>query len=146
MAPRCGRLRTVSPGREVLALRGRQRVDLHAHRRELEPGNLEIDLAGHSVHPLRQAPAVCDHMLGSQGLVGKLMSITAAGCPSAAARLMSRPSPRTKSRRPFWSVYSSTNGRTRRWLFAIPPSVARSSSTLKWPALARIAPSFRRPK
>src|SRR5260221_14635819 len=44
--------------------------------------------------------------------VAKLMSMTLAGWPWAAARLTSRPSPRTYSRRPFLSTYSSTCSRT----------------------------------
>src|ERR1700737_2459358 len=43
--------------------------------------------------------------------LAKLMSMTAAGCPSAAARFTSRPSPRTKSLRPARSRYSSSEGR-----------------------------------
>src|SRR5256885_3851241 len=69
------------------------------------------------------------------------MSITLAGWPSAAARLMRRPSARMNNRLPP-SRHSSTNSRT-----AFGPSAAflrpsRSISTLKCPEFASIAPSF----
>src|SRR2546422_301544 len=69
MAPRRGRSGAVGPGRQVRALLGRQLVDLYAHRRELEAGDLAVDLAWHAVHLLCQAPTVFDHVLGGQGLV-----------------------------------------------------------------------------
>src|SRR5947208_8824238 len=69
------------------------------------------------------------------------ISITLAGWPSAAARLMSRPSASTKMRLPP-SRHSSTNSRTRvgPWAACFRPS--RSISTLKWPEFASTAPSF----
>ncbi len=42
----------VRPGGQVLALRARQLVDRDAHRGELEPRDLEVDLARHDVHLL----------------------------------------------------------------------------------------------
>src|SRR6266576_2782049 len=69
------------------------------------------------------------------------MSITLAGWPSAAARLMSRPSASTKTRFPP-SRYSSTNSRTRVGPCATCFRPSRSISTLKWPELASTAPSF----
>jgi hypothetical protein len=78
--------------------------------------------------------------------LAKLMSITFAGCPSAAARLISRPSPRTWIARPSRRRYSSTYGRTVRTDFAIFASAGMSISTLKWPELHTIAPSFIRSK
>src|SRR5438445_11672330 len=69
MAPRRGRSGAVGPGRQVRALLGRQLVDLYAHRRELEAGDLAVDLAWHAVHLLCQAPTVFDHVLDGQGVV-----------------------------------------------------------------------------
>ncbi len=77
--------------------------------------------------------------------LAKLMSITELGWPSAAARLISRPSPSTAIRFPLLSVYSSRNSRTVRFL-AFFSSQAMSISTLKWPLLATMAPSFIRSK
>src|SRR6266480_3268119 len=69
------------------------------------------------------------------------MSMTLAGCPSAAARLMSRPSASTNRRLPS-RRHSSTSSRTGvgPWATRFRPS--RSISTLKWPEFARMAPSF----
>src|SRR5579884_822332 len=69
------------------------------------------------------------------------MSMTLAGCPSAAARLISRPSASTNSRFPS-NRHSSTNSRTRTGPWPARRSPSRSISTLKWPELARTAPSF----
>src|SRR6185312_14348368 len=72
----------------------------------------------------------------------KLMSMTLAGWPSAAARLIKRPSPSRKTWLPR-TTYSWTNCRTSRDL---PPesfsSAGMSTSTLKWPELQTTAPSF----
>src|SRR5512140_366453 len=72
----------------------------------------------------------------------KLMSMTLAGCPSAAARLIKRPSPSRKTRF-VPTTYSCTNGRTSRDL---PPaslsSAGMSISTLKCPEFEITAPSF----
>ena len=70
------------------------------------------------------------------------MSITSAGCPSAAARLTSRPSAIRYSLRPSASVNSSTNSRAIRVSDASFRSAGISISTLKWPVFDRIAPSF----
>src|SRR3989442_15772504 len=49
-------LRPFVPRREVLRLLLRERVDLDAHRRELEPGDLLVDLLRHDVdRPLELA-------------------------------------------------------------------------------------------
>src|SRR6266705_1707767 len=69
------------------------------------------------------------------------MSITLAGWPSAAARLISRPSASTNSRLPP-SRHSSTNSRTRLGPCAACFRPSRSISTLKWPEFASTAPSF----
>ena len=70
------------------------------------------------------------------------MSITAAGCPSAAERFTSRPSPSRCRRRPSAIVYSSTNSRILRVRTARSASAGLSISTSKCPEFARIAPSF----
>src|SRR5438132_1600951 len=72
----------------------------------------------------------------------KLMSITDAGCPSAAARLISRPSPSKLILRPSLIEYSSTKLRVGRFDDASFSSAGISISTLKWPELATMAPSF----
>ena len=69
------------------------------------------------------------------------MSITEAGWPSAAARLMSRPSPSRKIRLSP-TAYSSTNGRVSRLPEDIFASAGMSISTLKCPELQTRAPSF----
>ena len=70
------------------------------------------------------------------------MSMTMAGCPSAAARLMRRPSPSRNTRLPPFRRYSSTNGRATFLLTDMRSSAGMSISTLKWPEFATIAPSF----
>ena len=68
--------------------------------------------------------------------------MTSAGCPSAAARFISLPSPNTKIFFLLGNVYSSTNGRMRRVALAFFTSAAISISTSKCPELATTAPSF----
>src|ERR1035437_3762069 len=63
----------------------------------------------------------------------KLMYIPEAGCPSAAARLIRRPSPSRLMRRPSFSEYSSTKVRVVRFEDDIFSSAGISISTLKWP-------------
>src|SRR6266540_4132048 len=71
------------------------------------------------------------------------MSMTAAGWPSAAARLTNRPSPIRYSQRPLAKQYPSTLGRTFfSTFFATLVKALTSISTSKWPELHRIAPSF----
>ena len=65
----------------------------------------------------------------------KLMSMTDGGWPSAAARLMRRPSPRRLILRPSFSEYSSTNSRVVRFDEDILSSAGMSISTLKWPGV-----------
>src|SRR5271165_3920197 len=72
----------------------------------------------------------------------KLISITDAGCPSAAARLISRPSPSRLILRPSFKEYSSTKARVVRFDDDIFSSAGISISTLKWPEFEMIAPSF----
>src|SRR5205807_1118472 len=72
----------------------------------------------------------------------KLMSMTDAGWPSGAARLMRRPSPRRLILRPSLSEYSSMKLRVVRLEESILSSAGMSISTLKCPEFAMIAPSF----
>src|SRR5271168_1657833 len=76
----------------------------------------------------------------------KLMSITDAGCPSAAARLIRRPSPSRLILRPSFNEYSSTKVRVVRFEDDIFSSAGISISTLKWPEFEMMAPSFIRSK
>ena len=94
------RLRAVAPGGQIRLLLGRQLVDLDVHRGELEPRDLEVDVARHDVHLGSSALCFFTMYSAESAWFAKLMSMTAAGCPSAAARLMSRPSPSTYMRRP----------------------------------------------
>ncbi len=71
------------------------------------------------------------------------ISMTLAGWPSAAARLIRRPSPSTITLLPpSCPMYSSTNGRRLTAAFDISRSASRLSSRSKWPLLQTIAPSF----
>src|ERR1035441_1976301 len=72
----------------------------------------------------------------------KLISITDAGCPSAADRLIRRPSPSRLMRRPSFSEYSSTKVRVVRLEDESFSSAGISISTLKWPEFEMMAPSF----
>src|SRR6202162_4262847 len=72
----------------------------------------------------------------------KLISITDAGWPSAAARLIRRPSPSRLMRRPSFIVYSSTKVRVVRLEDDSFSSDGMSISTLKWPEFETMAPSF----
>ena len=74
------------------------------------------------------------------------MSITAEGCPSAAARLISRPSPRRYTLLPFLRVYSSTKSLIVLLDFDIFLRASIAISTLKCPELQKMAPSFIRLK
>ena len=65
-----------------------------------------------------------------------------AGWPSAAARLIRRPSPRRLILRPSFSEYSSTKLRVVRFDDDMFSSAGMSISTLKCPELEMIAPSF----
>ena len=65
---------------------------LDAERRELERRDLPIDLLGHRVDAGRRArPARRASCSAASACSANEMSITAAGCPSAAARLTTRP-------------------------------------------------------
>ena len=74
--------------------------------------------------------------------MAKLISITLEGCPSAAARFISLPSPRTFTILPFSRVCSSTKGLIVLKDFVMLFNPSRSSSTLKCPEFAIIAPCF----
>src|SRR5438067_2462622 len=64
-------LRPFLPRCKVLLLLGRELVDPDAHRLELEPGDLAIDLRRHRIHLLLQLLAVLRHVLGGERLVGE---------------------------------------------------------------------------
>src|SRR6202022_3329448 len=72
----------------------------------------------------------------------KLISITEGGCPSAAAKLIKRPSPSRLILRPSLKEYSSTEDRVVRFEDDIFSSALISISTLKCPEFEMIAPSF----
>src|SRR5438309_10636533 len=72
----------------------------------------------------------------------KLISMTLAGWPSAAARLIRRPSPSRLILRPSFSEYSSTKLRVVRFDDDIASSAGVSIATLKGRELELIAPSF----
>src|SRR3984893_4791000 len=57
------------PRGEVLLLRLGELVDAHAHRLELEAGDLGVDVLGHRVHLVLQRLAVLHHVLGGERLV-----------------------------------------------------------------------------
>ncbi len=82
------------PGCEIVLLLGSELVHLHAHGFELELGDLPVDRLGHGVDlrlELGWRASAC--IRRESAWLAKLISITAAGCPSAAARLIRRPSP-----------------------------------------------------
>src|SRR5919197_4285397 len=64
-------LGAVTPGRQVRLLLARERVDLDADRGELEPGDLEVDLARHHVDLSLERLALLHHELGGERLVGE---------------------------------------------------------------------------
>ena len=89
---RCrSRSSSAAPRVQVLLLGGRERVDLDPECRELEPR----DLASRSHREPRgrraQLAAPADQLLDASACRAKEMSMTAAGWPSAAARLTTRP-------------------------------------------------------
>src|ERR1700722_13764268 len=59
------------PAGEILLLRGRQRIDLHAHRGQLELGDRLVDLLRHRVDLLLELLVVLRHVLRGEGLVGE---------------------------------------------------------------------------
>src|SRR5919108_5308547 len=65
------RLGAVAPGGQVGGLLARQLVDGDAHRQQLEPGDLEVDLARHHVDLALERGALLHHELGRQRLVGE---------------------------------------------------------------------------
>src|ERR671910_512523 len=56
--PGPARSRRGAPGAQVLQLVGRERVDLHPQRLQLEPGDLLVDLLGHVEHAPLEPVAV----------------------------------------------------------------------------------------
>src|SRR5688572_23777013 len=61
----------VTPGGEVGFLLARERIDLDAHRGELEAGDLEVDVPRDHVHLPFQRGALLDHVLRGERLVGE---------------------------------------------------------------------------
>src|SRR4029077_5479871 len=57
------------PRGEILLLFGGQCVDRDAHGRQLEPGDLRIELTGDAVHVLAELLAVVHDVLGRERLV-----------------------------------------------------------------------------
>lgn len=88
--------------------------------------------------------ALTKHMFDNRYGTGQstIDAITALGWPSAAARLTSRPSASKLMLRPPSTVYCSMKGRPMRFSRAADSSAGMLISTLKWPALQRMAPSF----
>ena len=87
-----GLLRAGVPAGQVPPLLISQLVDTYPETRQLQPRDLLVDVLGHVMHARRQVVGVLRDVQRAQRLVGKLMSITAAGCPSADARFSTRPS------------------------------------------------------
>ena len=73
---------------------GGEFVDLDAHGFELELGDLAVDGFGDRVDLWLSSEACLIKYSTERAWLAKLMSMTEAGWPSAAARLMRRPSPR----------------------------------------------------
>ena len=83
------------PGGKIVLLLFGQGVDLNTHGFQFQPCDLLVYGVGNGIDLTFQIGVFFGQILGAEGLVGKLISITLEGCPSAAARLMSRPSPNT---------------------------------------------------
>ena len=106
-------------------------------RLQLQPRDLPVDILRDDRRPGSPARmrALAMNSAASAWLA-KLMSITAAGCPSAAARLTRRPSPR---RRPGARLDRCTRRRTPvscAWRRLPASRAAMLISSLKWPELA----------
>ena len=109
------RVRCPRPRRRGTAPARRSAVDLDAHRGQLEAGDLVVDVVAGRRRPCARARAWCLTTYSADSAwFAKLMSITEAGWPSAAARLTSRPSASRKTRRPSASSNCSTIGRATR--------------------------------
>src|SRR5690242_3715673 len=59
------------PGGEIALLLGRERVDRHAHPRQLEARDLLVAVARQPVHVLAQVRGLADHVLRRERLVGE---------------------------------------------------------------------------
>src|SRR5207247_3347572 len=59
------------PGCEVTLLLGGERVDGHAHRRELEPRDLPVELGRDAMHVLAERRGLLHHVLRGERLVGE---------------------------------------------------------------------------
>ena len=94
------------------------------------------------VHPALERRRCSTMNSAARAWLAKDMSMTCAGCPSAAARLIRRPSPSRLSLPPVGERELIDDARARAPHRDICRSAGMSISTLKWPVLARIAPSF----
>ena len=82
--------------RHVALLLLGHRVDVDAERLELEARDLAVDLGGHDVDAVASSSSWFFATYSAESAwPAKLMSMTAAGWPSAAPRLTSRPSAMT---------------------------------------------------
>src|SRR5205823_6979981 len=134
-------LRPFFPGREVLFLLLGQLVDPHAHRLQLEARDLAVDLVGHRVDLVLQLLAVLDHVLGAQGLVGEAHVHHRAGMAFGAGEID----------QPAFAEHGDAVAALQRVLvdelahgplLRVLLSQPMSTSTLKWPLFATMAPSF----
>src|SRR5574342_142698 len=75
------RLGTQVPGGEILALRRREGVDRDAHRLELEPRDLAVQLPGDPVHVLGELLGLADDVLRGERLVRERHVHYARGMP-----------------------------------------------------------------
>ena len=101
---------------QVLPLLRRELILADAHRRELERSNPIINLR-RQLDYLATFWSIFHEVFDRERLTTKRVVMTSEGCPSAAARLTSRPSPARYSLFPS-NTYSSRNGRIFRTLFA----------------------------
>ena len=80
--------RPLFPAAQVVLLLGGQLVDLDAHRLQLVPGDVLLDLDRHVVHRRPSAcPCSCTQYSVARACVAKLMSMTLGGWPSASGQV-----------------------------------------------------------
>ena len=136
---RCRAART----RRTRPVRRSSASSVDAQGGQLEPRDLGVDRLGDDVDPAARARrgGAATYSADSAWLA-KLMSMTAAGWPSAAPRLTSRPSAMRLSFLPPRSNSWTLSRTSRTWPSARARRAERSSSASKWPELAMNAPSF----